>query len=212
LKDSNLNGDGTELSLNKLDKERPNNALGYAKVYAAMGLPVVPNEGKRPLLKGWTDERLSEEDLPRYFGNGQNVGLVNGEPSGGLVTVDMDVPEAPKIADRFLPKTVRSGRESTPDAHAWYRAPGMRTKKWQDTDDTVLLEARSDGCQTLAPSSKSISGERYGWLLMALESQPRWVRRSSRGAARSSPPQRSWHGTCRPSAAATSTPRLPSGS
>jgi putative DNA primase/helicase len=163
LKNCNLNGDGTKLSLTKLNEERPEDTLGYATQYNRMGLAVVPNEGKRPLLKDWPNERLSAEELPLRFGNGRNVGLVNGEASCGLVAVDMDVPEARGAFGRFLPETIRSGREGTPGAHAWYQAPGAKTKKWQDVDGTVLIELRSDGCQTLVPPSVHPNGEPYLW-------------------------------------------------
>ena len=163
LRNCNLNGDGAKLSLLKLAEQSPTNALEYAAAYTRMGLTVVPNEGKRPLLQDWTNRRLTEEELPSRFGDGQNLGLVNGEASGGLVIIDVDVSEALKIADLFLKKILRSGREGTPDAHAWYRSPGAKTKKYQDVDGTVLLEVRSDGCQTLVPPSVHPNGECYRW-------------------------------------------------
>lgn len=162
MRNCNLNGDGAKLSLLKLAEQSPTNALEYA-AYTRMGLTVVPNEGKRPLLQDWTNRRLTEEELPSRFGDGQNLGLVNGEASGGLVIIDVDVSEALKIADLFLKKTLRSGREGTPDAHAWYRSPGAKTKKYQDVDGTVLVEVRSDGCQTLVESSVHPNGEHYRW-------------------------------------------------
>src|SRR5215208_4852842 len=133
---NNSNGDSVRLSLHELDEQERNNNLAYAAAYARMGLAVVPNEDKRPLLKAWPSKILAEDELPRHFDNGQNVGLVNGEASGSLVAVDMDVPEALKIADRFLEETLRSGREITPGAHAWYRSRGAKTKKYQDADGT----------------------------------------------------------------------------
>src|SRR5829696_2571699 len=105
MKDSNLNGDSTKLSLHTLDEQDPGGTLEYAAAYTHMGLAAVPNRGKRPLLKGWPSKCLAEDELSRHFDDGQNVGLVNGERSGGLVAVDMDVPEARKVADRFLLKT-----------------------------------------------------------------------------------------------------------
>ncbi|MDP9439182.1 MAG: bifunctional DNA primase/polymerase, partial [Actinomycetota bacterium] len=114
MKDSNPDGDGARLSLRKLAEEQPEDAAEHAAAYTRMGIAVVPNEGKKPCLKAWPKRRLAEEELPARFADGQNVGLVNGEPSGGLVAVDMDVPEASVIADRFLPETSRSGREGTP--------------------------------------------------------------------------------------------------
>lgn len=163
MEDSNLNGDGAKLSLHKLDEQEPSNTLEYAAAYVRMGLSVVPNEGKRPLRKGWPSQRLAEDKLPGHFNNGQNVGLVNGEASGNLVAVDIDVPEALKISDEFLPNTLRSGRESTPSAHAWYVAHGAKTPLYQDTNATVLLEIRSDGCQTLVEPSRHPGGEHYHW-------------------------------------------------
>ena len=163
MKDSNLNGDSVRLSLHELDEQTPNDALDYAAAYARMGHSVVPNEGKKPLLRDWPSTRLAEDELPYYFDNGENVGLVNGEPAGGLVVVDMDVPEALKIADRFLENTLKSGRKSTPGAHAWYAAHQAETKKYKDTDATVLLEIRSKGCQTLVEPSVHPGGEHYLW-------------------------------------------------
>src|SRR5215218_1739997 len=160
---NNSNGDSVRLSLHELDEQELNNGLEYAAAYARMGLAVVPNKDKKPLLRGWPSKILAEDELPRHFDNGQNVGLVNGEASGSLVAVDMDVPEALTIADEFLPKTLRSGRESTPGAHAWYVAHGANTKKYQDANGTVLLEIRSDGCQTLVEPSRHPGGEHYLW-------------------------------------------------
>src|SRR5215211_5338128 len=145
---NNSNGDSVRLSLHELDEQELNNGLEYAAAYARIGLAVVPNKDKKPLLKGWPSMRLAEDEISCHFDNGQNVGLLNGEPAGGLVVVDMDVPEALTIADKFLTKTLRSGRESTPGAHAWYAAHRAKTKRYQDTDNRVLLEIRSDGCQT----------------------------------------------------------------
>jgi len=163
VKDSNLNGDGAKLSLHKLDEERPENALDHAVAYTGMGLTVVPNEGKKPRLKEWNKKRLSEDELTSYFVAGRNVGLVNGELSGWLVAVDLDVPEAIAISGEFLPETLSGGREGTPHAHAFYVAGGAKTGKWQDADGTMLLELRSDGCQTLVEPSVHPTGEAYRW-------------------------------------------------
>src|SRR5882724_3884070 len=51
----------------------------------------VPHRSKKPALKGWPDLRLTAADLARHF-NGQpsNLGILLGEPSGGLVDADLD--------------------------------------------------------------------------------------------------------------------------
>ena len=162
---SNPNGNGAKPFLTKLAEEKPHDTLEYATLYTGMGLPVVPNDGKKPLLKGWTKSQLTEEEVPLYFGNGQNVGLVLGEPSDGLVTTDIDTAEALTIADWFLPLTLVGGRKSTPRAHRYYRAPGAKTMKWQDTNGAMLLEVRSTGCQMLVePSVHPETGEPYRWV------------------------------------------------
>jgi putative DNA primase/helicase len=124
----------------------------------------VPAGSKNPNRRGWQNEQWTVEDVPHQWTNGQNVGLLTGEPSDWLVTVDLDVPEATKIAGRFLKPTLTSGRESTPHSHWWYRAPGAKTEKWKDLDGETLLELRSTGCQTLVePSVHPDNGERYRW-------------------------------------------------
>jgi hypothetical protein len=36
--------------------------------------------------------RLKVSDVPDYFNNGQNIGIITGKASGWLVTVDLDCP------------------------------------------------------------------------------------------------------------------------
>ncbi len=52
--------------------------------YIERGVAVipVPDKEKKPGLSGWQEARLSVEDVPRYWTNGQNIGALNGEPSG----------------------------------------------------------------------------------------------------------------------------------
>src|SRR5215213_692428 len=128
----------------------------YVRRYLDRGLTVVPiPAGKKgPVLTNWHNLRIPPEDIHRYFnGKPQNIGILLGESSGGLVDVDLDVEEAAKIAGRFLPPTLTSGRESAPDSHWWYRAAGAKTEKWKDTDGKMLVELRSTGCQTVVEPS-----------------------------------------------------------
>jgi hypothetical protein len=123
----------------------------------------VPNGAKDPGLPSWQNLRLSPEDVPHYWTNGQNIGVLNGEPSGWRVCVDLDVAEALEAAGRFLLPTLTSGRQSRPHSHWWYIAPGTQTQKFKDTDGTMLLELRSTGCQTIVAPSTHPTGERYIW-------------------------------------------------
>jgi putative DNA primase/helicase len=141
-------------------------ALRAAERYVGRGFAVVPvPHGKKgPNIEGWEGLRLSAEELPEHFnGKPQNIGLILGHPSGGLVDVDHDAEEAARIADRFLPPTVTSGREGSPHSHWWYISLGAETVRYKDVDGRVLVELRSTGCQTIVEPSVHPSGERVVW-------------------------------------------------
>ena len=125
----------------------------------------VPLGEKGPRLKNWQKLRAEESDVARLFKNGQNVGLLLGEPSGGLVDVDLDSPEAVTLAASFLPATERiHGRRSSPASHRWYRTnPASSPEKFSDPNGACLVEIRSTGQQTLAPPSIHPSGEVVQW-------------------------------------------------
>jgi hypothetical protein len=142
------------------------NTLRAAERYVRRGFAVVPvPHGKKgPILKGWENLRLTVEELPQHFnGKRQNVGLILGESSRGLVDVDLDVAEAAHVAGRFLPATVTSGRKSSPYSHRWYLSPGAETIRHKDADGQVLVELRSTGCQTIVAPSVHPGGERIVW-------------------------------------------------
>src|SRR4028118_518315 len=133
----------------------------------------IPHGKKGPQLAGWQRLRLTASDVPRYFTNGQNVGIINGEASGWLVTADLDCPEAVKIAGRFLEPTLTSGREPVPDGHWWYVSPGLEHREFEGIPKTAsegtLLELRSTDHQTVVEPSVHPSGERYRWSRSGLE-------------------------------------------
>jgi putative DNA primase/helicase len=138
----------------------------YASEYIARGLAVVPvvHAEKRCVTRDWQHLCIGQDDVRRHFGRGpQNVGILLGEPSGGVVDVDLDVPEAAQIAEHFLPPTVTSGRDSSPQSHWFLRTPGITSEKWKDIDGKVLVEVRSTGCQTIVEPSVHPSGESCRW-------------------------------------------------
>jgi hypothetical protein len=142
-------------------------SLDTALAFARRGwspLPI-PDRQKRPAIKGWQNLRISEADLGRYFNKPQNVGVLLGEPSGGLVDVDLDCAEAIRLAPRLLPPTgARFGRRSKPGSHHLYIARHARTEQYREptSDGTgaMLVELRSTGAQTVFPGSVHESGER----------------------------------------------------
>jgi len=138
-----------------------------AKVYIKMGfspVPIPPGE-KGPRMKGWQDLKIQESDVSKHFKGNKNIGLILGEPSGGLTDVDIDSMNALKIAPLFLPETkMISGRASKPKSHYFYTCEGAKTMKFVDPEDgSTIIEIRSTGAQTVVPPSIHPSGERVKW-------------------------------------------------
>lgn len=147
----------------------PMDVLAAARSYLQRGwVPIpIPRGSKKPVLEAWPTLRLAEENLADSFQADGNIGLLTGEPSGGLVDVDLDCDEAVALAGAFLPATpMRSGRDARPGSHAWFTALGSQLKvsTYKDIDNkTVLLELRADGHQTVVPPSVHPDGDRYRW-------------------------------------------------
>jgi hypothetical protein len=145
--------------------------LPSAQAYLKFGWMVIPVPAgrKKPAIEEWQKLRLTEADLPKHFANGNNVGVLNGEPSRRLTDVDLDVPEAVAAAVDLLPPTqLVHGRPSNPFSHHWYQVTGTcKNEKFQfvgsDKRTTVLVELRSTGTQTLVPPSMHPDGEQYRW-------------------------------------------------
>jgi hypothetical protein len=142
--------------------------LRYARKYLKRGLCVIPipPKEKAPHLKEWQKLRIKEPEIPKYFNEGGNIGVLLGKPSHELVDVDIDCPEALALADSFLPKTdCVFGRKSNPRSHWLYRCkPSLKSEKFSDPEDgESLVEIRSNGLQTVFPPSKHPSGERIRW-------------------------------------------------
>jgi hypothetical protein len=161
----------------------PANLLDAARWYLARGYaPIpVPAGTKVPVLKGWTDLRLADADLPQHFNGTGNIGVLLGEPSGWLVDVDLDCEEAVALAPDFLPPTgAKSGRPGKPSSHWWYVCEGAKTRKHQDpATKKMIVELRSTGAQTVVGPSIHPSGEQYD----ALDGEPAVVDIGVLGAA-----------------------------
>lgn len=149
------------------------------------GFQPIPIEAgqKRPTVDAWQKIRWenSEDGLAKvgeafekWSDQGQdNLGVLLGEPSSGLIDIDLDDPLAARLAPRFLPHTAAvSGREGNPRSHRWYRAePGtlqptkqLRGVATQNSPKgEMLIEYRSTGAQTIIPPSTHPCGEEYRW-------------------------------------------------
>ena len=91
--------------------------------YVERGWAPVPIPARQKARRSWAGSAsaLSASDVPRYFNNGQNIGIMTGKASGWLVTADLDCPEAVTLAGRFLEPTLTGGRESVSESWAQTR-------------------------------------------------------------------------------------------
>ena len=144
--------------------------LKAAGEYRRLGWWPVPLSGKQPRGEGWPQLRLSEDELAGAFREGDNLGLILGEASGGLVDVDLDHPLAVRLAPFLLPPTpMRHGRAGAGVSHYWYQCELKQTQRWQLPPDeagqrVTVIEARSNGGQTMVPPSIHPSGEPVQWI------------------------------------------------
>ena len=155
---------------NMIDK-----ALSAACRYVDKGWCVipVPYKEKGPKQKGWQNRRFQPDDLEKYFSGSKNIGIILGEPSGGLVDVDLDCDEARHAAYYYMPETkLCHGRRSNPASHLWYVVKDSLSDKTIQFHDVAnsgrnqratLVELRSTGCQTIVPPSVHPSGEEILW-------------------------------------------------
>lgn len=134
-----------------------------------MPIPI-PIGSKNPNRQGWQKESYTVEEIRATFPADSNVGLLTGEPSGGLVDVDLDWLEARKLAPYLLPATLMSGRNEVPESHYWYVCdPLPHTTKYQDPtlinsdQRAMIVELRSTGAQTIVYPSIHPTGDKYMW-------------------------------------------------
>ena len=135
----------------------------------------IPAGSKGPAVLNWQHLRVIPETVASDFLGAGNIGLLLGQPSGELVDVDLDCPEARELADRFLPPTnCFTGRPSSRRSHRWYVSPGVETTRHRDpVSKATIVELRGTGSQTLVGPSIHPSGERYE----ALAGEPAIVHR-----------------------------------
>ena len=143
-----------------------------AERYIRAGLSVIPISvgAKSPGRGGWQQERWTVEDVEELWNDGQGIGILWGEPSGGLVDIDCDWPEACIAAGIILPREPRRtfGRPGSPESHHVVRVEGElpKTRRYKiggQGDERSVVELMSTGTQSLAPPSLHESGERRRW-------------------------------------------------
>jgi P4 family phage/plasmid primase-like protien len=121
-------------------------------------IPVEPR-GKLPKRRGWPQSTL--ETPTDDFSDDTNIAINLGKPSGGLVDIDLDSPEAEALAGFFLPETgLKFGRASNPNCHWLYGASDCGSIEKYQFDGEVFVEIRANGANTVFPPSVYEDGEK----------------------------------------------------
>lgn len=143
-----------------------------ASDWAERGVFCVPlkRESKQPKANRWQHLRLVDEDFPKAFKPGDNIGGLWGEPSDWAVDLDLDLETAPLVAQHFFKEyeTFIYGRREKRYSHYVFRCVGAVTLKLfvspkrDDSDNPgMIVEIRSTGAQSVLPPSKHPEGDRY---------------------------------------------------
>lgn len=151
-------------------RQRPLEAATRALERGWSPIPI-PAGSKAPDFDGWEQTRYaSAVQLEEAFPDDSNIGVLLGAASNGLVDIDLDSPEARRLAPSLLPRTgLTHGRKSTGTSHYWYVVGDEppATKRYQDLPDRgrrqTLVELRSTGGQTIIAPSVHPSGELIEW-------------------------------------------------
>lgn len=127
-------------------------------------IPLRPR-AKRPFNDRWPEIRLDATTVKSAFTSSSNIGVQNGAPSGNLVDIDVDCPEALALVHLLPPTGMIHGRASAPDSHRWYRVNSTLppTTQFKTPSDQMLIEFRSTGSQTMVPPSIHPEGEQLVW-------------------------------------------------
>ena len=142
-----------------------------AKEYHKQGYVPVPIEPgtKECRVKKWQNLTHDNIDIDKLFPDGctKGIGILNGKPSGGLIDIDLDCPEARHAASILLPPTDRVwGRESAPDSHYGYRVddlPEGAAINFDGPDGEHICEIRGTGGYTVVPPTIMPDGEPCVW-------------------------------------------------
>jgi putative DNA primase/helicase len=145
--------------------------LETALAYIAKGwrpLPVYHNTKTSEISGELNHWHVDATTAPKYFnGKPQNIAVVLGAASGGLVDVDLDDTIALHLADEFLPHTdAVFGRKGNPASHRLYQISDETgpVRQFKDQDGT-LVEYRGEGGYTVFPGSTHESGEAIEWVM-----------------------------------------------
>ncbi|RLT19737.1 MAG: hypothetical protein DWI28_02295 [Planctomycetota bacterium] len=137
--------------------------LEIAEGYISRGMSIVPipPKLKRPVIVGW--QKLKIKHINGEFTPDSNIGIILGQPSQGLICVDLDHELAVKLAPEFLPPTgMIAGREGGGKVHWFYVVPApMKKQAYVSECKTIIVEILADGQQVVVGPSIHPDGGHY---------------------------------------------------
>jgi hypothetical protein len=155
---------------------RRQRVIEHAESYRGRGWPVVRLVGKGAVDTGWP-KATAASPMPN-FGDTNNIGILLGDPAGGLVRPDFEW-SAPNIATALFPEDfARFGRKSAPGTGLLVMSNGATSKSYAlpeamkddprlpqgHKDKLLVCELLSTGKQTMSPPSEHPdTGEEVVW-------------------------------------------------
>jgi P4 family phage/plasmid primase-like protien len=126
---------------------------------------------KRPVDEGWPERWVSEEDLIAWHRRGGGIGIQVGPMSDHIACIDLDTPEARRLAPHFLPDTLKAGKEAEDLAsHLVVRSEGISYLKIADgASEVISLKASGPandhaGHQFCVAPSMHVTKGAYRWM------------------------------------------------
>lgn len=144
----------------------------WAERYDGRGYSIIPVNARSkkqalPEWKKYQERRPTKSELDSWFTSktDRNIAIVTGAVSGNLVDIDLDCPEACRLAPKFLPPTdMRHGRKTRTDSHYYYYYGSALPKYQKLKYGDVSVEIRADGHYTVVPgSTHEGTGEAIVW-------------------------------------------------
>ena len=171
-------------------------ASGWAEMYRALSLQVVPCKDKRPDLHQWAglQETLAPDfTFGRWYGTGGehlanfNMGIITGPCSGNVIVVDLDDhthPEAARWWNDLIEYENNGIDLETPEQRTGgggrqklFRAPAGRYVPTRKT--AIGVDIRGTGGFAVMPPTMHSSGRRYEWIASpvecAIQTAPEWL-------------------------------------
>jgi Family of unknown function (DUF5906)/Bifunctional DNA primase/polymerase, N-terminal len=136
--------------------------------------------GKSPDCMGQRWQKRTLADPVPEFAAGDNIGILLGDPSGGLVRIDPDFTSIAEVTKILFPEpSLVFGRASSPGSGRLFVCPGLRKSKdfrlpsslkedhrlplHDGKPNLTVLQILSTGKQTMAPPSVHPDGEEVVW-------------------------------------------------